>query len=387
RRSMSWPIFLAGVLVGCCTLVKPFYAAFLLVPLTHLIAHREVARGRISLLLILGLVAFLLPLALTLGWFAVNGALDELIEVHLIYTTQVYSGVTSSSIGSRVSGVIEFLWRGKVMAVSIPAIMVGWAILWRQRQPVLWVVAAWTLAALFCVVLQNKFFPYHWHPILPPLALLGGIGFHALLRQAPDGAPSSSVLVLRLFAWASLAVVLFHASIRPVHYAVDWLGFISGQKSEQEYYSHFFDGGLVKPVEDIQAAAYIRTRTEEKDRIAIWGYDAGITYLAGRTTASRLGGWLWPVVAGDGTPFREKYRREYIQSSHAEPPTYFVVKGPLEDSETGESLRRFPELHSFLGQNYTLEMKFGSLNLYRHNPYSREATKNDGHDVNSRAQP
>ena len=114
---------LCGVFIGLSTLVKPFYATFILVPAIDLIADlgqqtiRRIANGFVAL----G-AGFVFPIALCLSWFAANGALGDFYSVHFLYAAGEYSDVTLGVRG-RMWG-SQFAWGGQ-FAVLLPMLCVG----------------------------------------------------------------------------------------------------------------------------------------------------------------------------------------------------------------------------------------------------------------------
>lgn len=358
-RAPTRSLALAGATIGCLTAVKPFYLLFLAAPAAWLLLARPASewRATVRAALVLG-ATFLLPLAAITVWFALRGALDALVEVHLLYTTQVYSGTGSLRLGERVSGVVEFVWRGKIVPVALAAIVVGALALWRGgRRPAAAALVTWALVAVGCVALQNKWYYYHWLPLLPALVVLGAIGLARAIGEATSGAG-------RALALATAAVVLAHAALRPAAYVAEWSAFATGRWSADEYYGRFAVESI-RPLHQMQAARHLRARLAPGEGIAVWGADAGLHYLVGRPTPFRLAGWLWPMVEGAGTETRERYRAEYLRSLATTPPAYVVVNTIYAAEGMPADVAAFPELAAHLAARYRLEAEFGALRLYR----------------------
>jgi 4-amino-4-deoxy-L-arabinose transferase-like glycosyltransferase len=93
RRASPRQFLFAGIMAGCAGLVKPLYLAFVAIPLVQIAwQHRsdKVLRKLVLSASVVGMA--LLPPLLAAAWFAHRGALRDLIDVHLLYTLQVYSG-------------------------------------------------------------------------------------------------------------------------------------------------------------------------------------------------------------------------------------------------------------------------------------------------------
>src|SRR5262245_49611640 len=79
-RGMAW----SGLLIGCCALIKPFYAGLLVAPALFAASSRESVSRKSAAVFVAGASAAV-PALLVIGWFWHRGALDSLIEVHFSY--------------------------------------------------------------------------------------------------------------------------------------------------------------------------------------------------------------------------------------------------------------------------------------------------------------
>ena len=354
---------LAAMLVGCATLVKPFYAGFLLAVLVSLLASTWRQWSQTAAAVALVGIAFLLPLSLTAAWFQYRGAWGDLVEVFLTYPLETYTSVASTSILSRLQGIVDYILAGKVTVVLLPAVGVGLLKLWRERNPTALLLLVWAAVALTGVALQDRYFAYHWIPLFPPLAVLAAVGFQAALGRPADTSmqPAAEPTPLRhLFICFAFAVVLFHAAALPLLEVAHWLKYVAGQANAVEYYAHF---GI--PGDDIQAANYIRERTTERDKVVVWGWNSSILYLSGRQPPGRFG-YSMPLLLGTGTGRRAAYRQEFMASLRRVPPAY-IVDAPQSVTLLGGQYDRkgFKEFDEFVSTHYQREKQFGDLTLYR----------------------
>jgi hypothetical protein len=270
---------------------------------------------------------------------------------------------------------VDYLWRGKIVAVSLPVILLGLAVLWRTRRPTALVMAAWVAAFVFFVGLQNMFFPYHWLPLGAPFAVLGGVGFHAVLREPAVRRTGEGVIghltAGRALGITLLTVVLFHATGRPLVYAARWVAYETGVWSADKYHEALYVEGWVEPGPAIKTARYLRERTSPDDRIVVWGYDAAIPFMAGRPTTSRFGAWSGALVVGKNSPTRREYRAEFVRSLEATPPTFLVTNayedrfGQAEPELREQRLSNFPELARFVRSRYRLDAVIEHVRVYR----------------------
>src|SRR5690606_31020498 len=165
-------------MIGCCTLVKPFYAAFLLVPVAFVAGDRtKPVRKAISGATVV--LAAAVPPLLAIAWFCSRGALDSFHEVHVLYASAYADSLRPDLVARRIYN--YFFSTGsptptRAVAVLLPAIGYGlYALLRESRQHAL-TFAAWLGIALFCVAIQGKFWVYHWAPTFPPFVALAAIG-------------------------------------------------------------------------------------------------------------------------------------------------------------------------------------------------------------------
>jgi Dolichyl-phosphate-mannose-protein mannosyltransferase len=366
RRDRVLPVGIAGALVGLCTLMKWLYAAFLLVPLVAVLTtpppHARTRATRVASVL----AGFLVPVAACVAWFLAHGALNDLVEVHLRYPYVINSrdfGVTSLNLPARARGIAQFVMKPHVLA-ALPAIAVGMLVLWRTVRRTGVLVGLWSAIALGCVMLQSRFADYHWLPAYPPLALLCAVGLHAALRGSHDGRAVGHRGPPRetapLLAMLTVAVLAFYATIYPAVSVARWAAFAAGVWDEEQYYGQFryAESGM-------KAAQYLRERTTARNQVALWGNNPAILYLSRRVSPTRFG-FHQPLIRGEGTGVRAEYRAEFLHTLQRARPTYFVVLSEdLSETPVPNDLRGFPELLTFVMQNYQLERTFDSVTLYR----------------------
>ena len=123
-----------------------------------------------------------------------------------MYPAVAYTDVTLISPASRLRGVFEFVLAGKVAVVVLPVAALGLLKLWQTARRTAVVLLSWTGLGIVIVALQNRFFEYHWTLLLPPLVLLGSVGFHvALVEWREDKGESTTI-------WSSAGVLVVSAS-------------------------------------------------------------------------------------------------------------------------------------------------------------------------------
>jgi hypothetical protein len=365
KHDLHWSqLLLTGILIGCCILIKPIYITFMVVVLVSLLAHGWTRREQLLLRSGLVLIALCIPLALCAAWFAYRGALQSLVDLWLIYPFTVYSRITSTEALFQSKGFVEYLLSGGVVSVMLPVIGLGIHALWRSNKGTASVMLSWLAVAVFCVILQNRYFMYHWLVIYPAVTFFCAVGFyHLFFIRSDASAPFESMQLhspLRVVALLLVLALIFHATVHPVFEIMRLVAYASDRMSRDSYYDGF---GVPGP--EMQAADYIEARTQPTDRLFVWGWSIAIPYLSNRQTVSRFG-YSMPLLMGAGTPEREDYRQEALKSLNADPPVYIVV-APQSDAILGRhyELSDFGQLADFMSSRYTEEKRLGDLALYR----------------------
>ncbi len=343
-------IVAAGLLIGCCGLVKPIYFAYGAVPLVALATAPGFTPSRLihqTCWLALGAAV---PVLIILIYLVALGGLSEAISVHLIYIASTYA--SSQALRFLAKGTIDFLAQPAI-GILMPFVVLG---LWSRKsdRPLLAPLAAWLVISLIFVILQGKAYAYHWFVVYPPFIILAAFGLDALCRSNPNSSYPRIVVAI-------VGIVLFaHIGFVPARQIFRLGKFLTGSESAQSYYEKYTFRDYVA-ADEIAAARFLKEHSTPSDRIFIWGVDATLNYLSGRPNPTRF---VFNMPLSMPSPFRADYRGEAMRKLHATPPAFIVVGAPWEwDKE--RALAEFPELEAFLKQGYALETSIGNLDLYR----------------------
>jgi hypothetical protein len=205
----KWQLALAGASAGFLLLIKPFYglvgagfwAAFL-------IADRKASR-RVSTWAVL-LLSAAAPVVAMIVWFALRGALPQLFDAMIV--TPYEAKLTVNPL-SRVSGLlltighlcygVRPLWPMLIAAV--------WAAYENRRNrkmlTAVGFLGMWFITGAIGVLLQlQSWFPFQFLLILPPVALLAGVGLSWTLAHIVKAAwpkRALAILLLGFCLWAA----------------------------------------------------------------------------------------------------------------------------------------------------------------------------------------
>jgi len=375
RRATAWWIG-AGALAGMAVLFK--YTAGL-IGLPMLVALAWV-RATYLRRVWLGIPAMLLGGLLVLGacwaWLASGGAWDAFIETQL--------GL-ASYIGHRadLSDVLQTLkWLFTLERTKTDLVPLVWApfvalvpalIAMRPKSRADWIgwglVVSWWLIAFGNVLVQGKFYDYHYLPLLAPSALVAGLGFSALVRLPLSRIRRRSLHAVILTGLIALAIAATPLGGRARELARVTIG---GQTmdeyiaSRSEYALSLYDVGEIRGVAD-----FLESNTTPEQRAFVWGYAPTINVRARRHTVGRF---LYNF------PLRQSWRNadyeaELMRDLRSQPPEVFIVAS--EDRYVGLTgskmdsamlLREFDELNGFVTSRYTLKEKIGRYSVYRLEP-------------------
>jgi hypothetical protein len=378
----------AGVLIGICALIKPTYILFFALPVLDGLCHVRVEGvGRVTRFWLASAVGLAAPIALCVWWFSSRGALDDWIAVHLDWIPSSYTQVDAAWM-NRGQYLLAFLTTGPFAPV-VPLVVGGLYVVRRQSSRDVLMLVAWVLLAACGVLIQGQFYPYHWHPIYPPLALLAGIGLDALWSWITDTAAKRraerdaqatvrEIPLANVVGAAISVVVLIGATTAPVVHlyryarAVGADDFSGYERIEFGPFGHH--GGVFPELVD-----YLRARSGPHESVLVWGSAAGVNYLADRPAVAPFG-FVQPLVDPPDTELRRRYRERFMARLTSTPPRYVVAlnaaacarsPSPSERQLLGRAeglircLDDLPALDAFVKQRFAMERMIGPLEVWR----------------------
>jgi hypothetical protein len=378
----------AGALISICAPIKPTYLLFFALPVLDGLCHvRADGVGRVIRFWVASVVGLAVPIALCVWWFAARGALDDWIAVHFYWIPSSYTQVQAAWL-NRGQYLLAFLTTGQ-FAPAVPLVVGGLYLVRQQSGRDVLMLVCWVVVAACGVLIQGQFYPYHWHPVYPPLALLGGIGLDALWRwvtegtaarsrvesvtaSVPRGTPFANVVGVALSA-----VVLLGAITAPVVHLYRYAraaatGISSYDRIEFGPFGHH--GGVFPELVD-----YLHARTSRGDPVLLWGSAAGVNYLSDRPAVGPFG-FVQPLVDPPDTELRRTYREQFIARLTSTPPRYVVAlnatacarsPSPSERQLLGRAeglircLDDLPALDAFVKQRFVMERRIGPLEVWR----------------------
>jgi hypothetical protein len=376
-KTRRWLIPLGmGALFGICALFKPPLGGGILVCSAYVLT-REQARAAplpklVKTALLIG-VGFLTPIALVLGWIAGRGAWPAFYwtfhdfvpgytklnwnEAHA--SAWLYYALEEAF--TKFSALSAF---GFIAAIAMAPLHA------REREGI-YLVLGIIAIQVTGIVMQGKFFPYHYAATLLLIAFLAGLGLYKLYRRCLVAGPGS---ILALAAFVVVAVDMrdgardleqgfWERTQMRFSFLLRRPPFLSRVDLDRKL-SYVADYNLDV---DRQVALEIRSRSGSKDPLFIWGFEPSIYFLADRPLASR-----WTYDVPQRTPWQRGYsRRELLKDLSLNRPKIIVVEHwDVFPSVTGskldsrDELTNFAELKALIDNQYRKVREIDHFEIY-----------------------
>ncbi len=317
----AWRLFLSGVAGGVTVVFKlillPIPAGFWLLALggTEWPGRRPTVLGlaRWGGAVALGLAV---PLGLAAAGLSTQGVLDDALWTSFVHPAQV-AGRTRGlgSVGFLVGGLLWFgEYFGLVLAfatvgvcASLPA---GRAFASRSSRLLPWGLLTWILTAALAIVLQRKWWPYHFLLLFVPLGILAAMGMLAAWRRL------TAARLLPRWLLASILLALFLGPISMLATKLVLLrhGFPSAGRVQQMLYAERFN---MKYVNIAANVAFLHEPASFPGRIHTF-HNPLLYYLARRIPATAFpGSWYENYDDAMWTKLSEQLVRR--------PPVYILL--------------------------------------------------------------
>jgi hypothetical protein len=413
-----WNYAGAGLFIGVAALVKPFYAAFLLVLLLQAWFEGAGALKKAALQLF---ASSSVPVIAVLVLYAWHRQLPELIDVMLRFNVRVHvtaqhpislrQGVGNFLVQTSLSpsGAYVFLWmfaiygwlrlskRSRKLAALLGCValastlfvlvrsygsvympywvsnarvllealaLIGWFHLYKRSRQLAAVTACAALAGVVFIFVQNKFYVYHYATLWVFVAALAATGIASMVGAVGMDANFSwtrwrlGSICVGWVVWITIPGIVAHAA--PYWHLRNRT--LTDEQYQAAYCSGDFCHGALK-----EAARFVRAHTRPDEKIYLWGFDALVYFLADRQAPTRFG-FSYPLVVDATEPRRQK-RDELMRDLCKEPPAMFLVQthdgNNLTTRSSGELLAEFPALQQFLDDHYRLQMRNNHISVYQ----------------------
>jgi len=356
-----------GLLIGMCAMLKPLFACFLALWPMYVPTGRPDYKKRAALTLT-SVLAFSAVLASVAGWFEFKGALADVVDTLFSFNLTVYSRISEFGLEKAFMQLAHFFAVKPDRLIAAVFAGVGFKAMWSKNRSAFVIIASWAALSMACVIIQNKYFYYHWIPFFAPLSIAAGAGVSRLSETGTTGAHEH--LKARMVSRVLVPLFLVVVSIGPLFGIRAWLKPVIGAGTWNEYYDKLgkYGGGDVSFLADREVSEYIAVKTGGRDKVLVWGLEPVIYYMSGRQSPTRYG-FVQPLVGDDNNVYQDRNRKRFMQELDENPPAYIVVIDNDATSVTRKTSRQylddFPELTFYISRGYVLDKRIEDFEIYR----------------------
>jgi hypothetical protein len=356
--------FASGLLFGLVALCKPTLAgpaavvALWLARETWLVT-RSLGRAAVPAALLAAGAA--VPILACVAWLAAGGALDAAREIFTgfapAYTRLGWAGHDGIALAWRAF-VDWGTYFSSVLCVGM-LLLLGLAATAAERRGAV-LVALVVAAQLVGLVLQAKYYAYHFGALWPPTALLAALGWCKLLERARARGLAALLGAAALLAVAAVARTAGPHDLRHGYgkRLATRLAMLAGERSAltDELDSVFAgDAAIMHAAVLRDAAARIRDAVPPDRALYVWGFEPGLHDLTGRRAPTRYFYNQALRMTLTAPAARAELMRDLARDR---PGAIVLVKRDGQADVVGDSLdshaalRTFPELDAFVKRGY-----------------------------------
>lgn len=374
EKQRSLFLFMAGFSLSIAVLFKYQFGILLVVMIAMILWHKNSllspsARAtapemRMRLLKAVALViGFSIPILIILVYFYANAALEDFI------TTEFVLASNYVKLSFQDKSLIFFLAQGGFYFVAIIAlILIIPLFLWFTNKLTarILLVIAWAGTCLLSIILQGKFFLYHYPPLIAPLILMFLFFFYSFYERNKRFFHKIKLV----FIVVGLLIFCFVVEKFYVSKMISLMLVSSGTITLEDYYTEFGRSGKgdFSLQADMEVADFIAKNTSSDEEIYIWGFEPIIYVLAKRSCISRFI-YNVPLYCVWAIP---EHKREFLEAVRKKRPKYFVVvKNDAIPWVTGlpydskKAFEDFVELKKIIRGKYILEREIEDFMIYR----------------------
>jgi hypothetical protein len=367
-----------GGAVAVTALLKPHYAAFLVLPAAAIaLDARPAERGRQAGAAAAG---FLVPIVLWAAAAAVTGSFAAYVDAFIRFNS-------AKNVDGMLGAVSESLSYGALtdpaLLMALPLALAGIASIAPADRRAAWLLGAWVAVAIPLILLQRPYYPYRLHILTPVLAILVA-AFLARpahgVATAPDEPLSHSAQRALAAAFLVLALLVFGRF--PLGEAARAARLVAGRGAAETHYRRYATWHSTA-ADERAAAAFLRDSLPP-GAVFAWNHPA-VAFLAGRPTTGRFQ-IETPVSARLAPGLRDRYLRLLAAELSAHPPTAVVTEDTLGVAES--CLACLPPFAALgepgrsLAAPFTLRFRSGTIVVYAR---SATATTGESRGIYSRA--
>ena len=378
-------LFIAGVFAGISAQYKPTLGIILFAAFYPAILNIKEMKKAVLMVLSPGIgfsVSFIPLLIYLFSTDTLGIMLESVFKFGGFYGGQAYSGF-SKNIMDTFWSVLRWLYDWRFLSVLALAGIAAYI----RKDKKIKLVTIFGALLLVQLIIQMKFFTYHWIPLLLPVSILAATGAGYLIGLAgPSGDESnkrlqSAILVLLLIAL--LAGCLAPAANR---YRREWL-YNTGQIEMNTFlrpHGQWASGDICQMAQHA-VADYIKNKTSESDSVLVFGHELGLYLLMERYPDTRFA-YDQPLNTDPKgnekfSVFRDHLRAEFMNDLIKSPPVYIIIiendETSIEPDDSYTQMKNFEKFSDFIDKSYKLETKIEDYYIYRYGPADKSGVENE----------
>jgi hypothetical protein len=360
-------IFFAGVMFACALMFKYTLVLFLPLALICLILSdkelKSIKFKNIGIFL-LGVVVLC---GVTAAWYSMTGALKDLIDIQFGQTSQYTKIAYETESGEFIYKNIFRLFTYSVYSPLIWFSFAGFLMLFikkKLRYPH-FLILVWVLSSLFSLIVQWKFYHYHFLVIIAGLSVGGVLFVSVILDHLKESKRKAAVIV---FAIILAGFILYAAKPYGESYGT-LFSFVSGKETLKETYikNGFTSDSVFMISKTLNAVDFVNQNSTITDKVFVWGYDPLVYYLTGRECVSRFVYHVPLLWKAENTAFRNEFMAEVNKTNPkliivASNDPIYTISGYNEDSK--QLLERFGEFRNFIDTKYVFKKRIDDYDFY-----------------------
>jgi hypothetical protein len=354
--------FLSGLLVGLLLWYKLPFVLFAILLLPRM--GRSFVRNRIFEAIAPGFLGFAAAIVPVVAYFLIRHSGKDLWEglivaPYLMTTTFTFGMMVQFKSFARTIFDLG-AWTLPIFCLALVSIT-GLPKSKKFEERMTW---GFLLLSTIVVVVQQRYLMYYWILVLPPLAILAGIGAERIFVW-------SEKITKAQFIRAG-ALLLIMSCVNWPRAATYWDSYMAGMQADDRlamlaHYPTTYGAGPNR----IQAATLVllgeqlRQLTQTNDTILSFDMDPAINFYSERHQPTRFS-YLWPLR----TPSFDKlgWKSEFSSQIMRGKPKFIIVcrdnQSAALDRDGLKGMQKFPTLVKWFKSNYGLYVKSGVLEVY-----------------------
>ncbi|MEO8512892.1 MAG: glycosyltransferase family 39 protein [Ignavibacteria bacterium] len=359
-------VFFAGILFSAALLIKYTIISFLpLLFICFLLSKKELFSLRIKNILAYS-VGLLVPIASVILLYYLSNSLNELIDLQFVqtplYTKIAYETESTKFITDHIVRLFTYSVYSPLILFSVIAIII--VIIKKKIDFVNMLLFSWIFSTIFSLIIQWKFYYYHFLVIIPPI-VIGTVYGLSLIKENFKLRPAiyKPVFIICFFGFIAFGFKPYIENYSTLN------DYVSGKKSLNDTYikNGFTSDSVFMFSKTLKAVEQVKRDTNPDDGIFVWGFDPLIYYLSGRKCVSRFiynFPLLWKAE-------NRSFRREFMTEIETKNPKVIIVakNDPLKfisgyDEDSKQLLQRFPEFNSLINSKYSYKTSVDDYEFY-----------------------